>query len=353
MAAASPSDEPGFHPTYARVLCMQLQRLGIDPQWLLAGTGLTLAELRGGNRAIAFAHMRKLILAARQLSGLPSLGLEVGTEMPVSAHGQVGYAAVASPDVAHALDMIARYGKLRSNAFEFYLLRHDAHCVLQMRERFDLGDVRITILESVLTILAQFIETLLGYPPEGAAYLFPYPPPAWQSAYSAHLRGRVQFNAPCLEVRLPIVLMDAPCVTFDPLAYASAQRDCEEALAQLAQEQDVLHRVRQRLRAREDIYPGCEEMAAELHMSARTLMRKLKLQGSSYHELLDEVRKEKALWYLAHTGYSVETIAERLGYLDTSNFSRTFRRWFGAPPSAYRQGMEMRGGNAPGSQPTL
>ncbi|WP_075111752.1 AraC family transcriptional regulator [Noviherbaspirillum massiliense] len=337
MASALPLPEPVFHPTYARVLCALLRRRGIETQRLLAGTGLAWADLLEGRRDVSFAQMRRLILTAIQLSGAPGLGMQLGLVMPVSAHGQVGNAVVASRNLAQALEGIARYGRLRSGAVDFCLVRAEGNFRLQVHERFALGDVRIPILEAVLMGVMQLIEAVLGFAPEDAEFHLPYAAPPWQSAYTARFRGRIRFNADGMEIRLPDELLALPCVTSDAAAYLSAQRDCEDALARLAPDQDVVRQVRLRLRMCGESYPGCEAMAAQLHMSARTLIRKLKQHGSSYQALLDEVRKEQALWYLAHTTYSVESIAERLGYLDTSNFSRTFRRWFGVPPNTFRK----------------
>ena len=87
-----------------------------------------------------------------------------------------------------------------------------------------------------------------------------------------------------------------------------------------------------------DGYPSLDDVASRLAMSRRTLIRKLKTEGTSYQELLDGVRQELAAWYLLETTIAVEQIAERLGYQDTSNFSRTFRRWFGMTPHAMRSG---------------
>ena len=69
----------------------------------------------------------------------------------------------------------------------------------------------------------------------------------------------------------------------------------------------------------------------------RTLIRRLKQESSSYQTLLDTSRQQRALWYLCHTPYTVEDIAARLGYTDTTNFSRTFRRWFGRAPGEVRR----------------
>ena len=60
--------------------------------------------------------------------------------------------------------------------------------------------------------------------------------------------------------------------------------------------------------------------------------------GTTFQQLLDAARKQRALWMLVHTAEPVEEIASRLGYVDTSNFSRTVRRWFGATPRELREG---------------
>lgn len=79
------------------------------------------------------------------------------------------------------------------------------------------------------------------------------------------------------------------------------------------------------------------------------LIRRLREEGAHYQLLLDEVRQELACWLLQNTELSVEAVAERLGYRDTSNFSRTFRRWLGMTPNAWRRAAaELPGTPAPG-----
>ena len=78
------------------------------------------------------------------------------------------------------------------------------------------------------------------------------------------------------------------------------------------------------------------DIAARCGISPRTLIRRLHDDGATYQALLDAARKQRALWLLRHTSEPVEEIAARLGYADTSNFSRTVRRWFGATPRELR-----------------
>lgn len=85
-------------------------------------------------------------------------------------------------------------------------------------------------------------------------------------------------------------------------------------------------------------------MACAEHMAPRTLIRHLQAEGVRYQSLLDEVRSDQACWLLSQTSHSIESIAERLGYQDTSNFSRTFRRWLGVTPRQFRQQVTTRPG---------
>jgi AraC-like DNA-binding protein len=66
-------------------------------------------------------------------------------------------------------------------------------------------------------------------------------------------------------------------------------------------------------------------------------MRRLKQESSSYQALLDETRQQRAVWYLTHSNLAIEEIAGRLGFEDTSNFSRIFKRWLGCLPSETRR----------------
>lgn len=328
---------PAFHPSYVRLLCVLMRKRGIATSTLLAGTGLEWERLVESGNGIGLQQIRPLVHAALTLSGDPSLGLEFGAAIPVPGHDAVGYAAVASRDVRQALDVIVRYGRLRGSALEFRMTANATRTILQVRERTDLGVVRVPVMEAVLVVLVRLIESLVGYSLDEMECSLPYPAPPWVESYRRRLACRLEFGAACTELRLPHALLDLPCLTADPLGHAAAVRECEKTLAQLLGEGNALQQVRARLQGRSDKLPTCEAMAAELHMSARTLMRRLKQHGTSYQALLDEVRKEQAQWYLQHTARSVESIAEALGYHDTSNFSRSFRRWFGVPPSTFRQ----------------
>ena len=84
-----------------------------------------------------------------------------------------------------------------------------------------------------------------------------------------------------------------------------------------------------------------EAVIQALHLSQRTLQRKLKEEGTTFKELLDETRRELAKEYVNDTSLSFSEITYLLGFSEQSNFTRAFKRWQGQSPSAYRQQVRM------------
>jgi AraC-like DNA-binding protein len=325
-----------FHPTYLRLLCLHLRRRGVSIADALTGTGLTWRRLLHEKRLIAFEPMHRLILAAKRLTKCPSLGLEFGRSVETSAHGLTGAAIACSRDVSHALESAIRYRPLRGRAVEFELLAGEARSTLIIREPFDFGDVRTFILEAHVGIIERFVTAVAGEPLPGIEYRFPYPPPPWAAEYSRWLAGTVRFGGRCMELRVPKDILRLSSVVADARTRAALVLPAERELALQRSGRDLAGRIRLRLREQEGAYPTAQAMAQELNMSVRTLLRRLKQEGVSYQRLLDDTRREVAQWYLLKTRESLEAIADRLGFAGASNFSRTFRRWFGKPPSKYR-----------------
>lgn len=82
--------------------------------------------------------------------------------------------------------------------------------------------------------------------------------------------------------------------------------------------------------------PGLEEVADALHLTPQTLRRRLKDEGASFQEIKDNLRRDLAIHYLNTSEFSVQEIAVMLGFAETSNFHRAFKKWTGSTPRKYR-----------------
>ncbi|HEX7640031.1 MAG TPA: AraC family transcriptional regulator, partial [Burkholderiaceae bacterium] len=305
---------------------------------VLAAAGLDWGTLVTDDRRLGRDTIVRLAEGAMAATRRPWLGLDLGGGAPVSAHGALGYAAVTSRDLGEAMQVIARYGATRNDAMAWECIDTAAGLTMRAAERADLKPtVRVFLIDTVLGSVLRMIETALGHLPPGLAVDLPMPAPPWREQYQRFGLAGLRFDQPAFAFHVDAADLGLPCLGADAKAHANACRECEETLAEVAGA-SLAQRVAGLLAGVEGgAYPRMAELARRCGLSPRTLIRRLHQDGTTFQALLDGARRRRALWLLQHTATPVEEIAARLGYQDTSNFSRTVRRWFGATPRELRQ----------------
>ena len=153
--------------------------------------------------------------------------------------------------------------------------------------------------------------------------------------FGATFNGFV-FDAGLLEVRLPGA---------DPGLHGVLRRHGDALLEALPKGDKVADKLR-KLISQELSHgePSASFAAHSLHMSGRTLARKLEREGTTFKAVLDDTRRVLALHYLAEHTVDVTEIAMQLGFAHTSAFFRAFRRWTGSSPLEYRRGQQGQAG---------
>lgn len=327
---------PALHPVYARVLCAEMRRRGFTPDAILGGTRLDWQHLHEDNSFLSFEAMRRLIEQCLQLSQCPWLGIDAGFQTQASAHGALGAAMIASRNLSDALRLMQRFSSLRQH-MAVINFKFDTAFYIELEELVALGDIREYLLGQLVAGLSQLLTTLTGRELQAALSIeWPFARPLWAEQYQRLARVN-SFDAPCLRIGIDAELLTSPSLAADEEALQLAVRDCELQLQRLQAGGSLSHRVRLQLAQCDGAMPSLDAMAAHEHMSPRTFIRRLAIEQQSYQQLLDEVRAERACWLLRQTEMSIEAIAGRLGYVDTSNFSRTFKRWLGQTPRQFRQ----------------
>ncbi|UJF23301.1 helix-turn-helix domain-containing protein [Shewanella sp. OMA3-2] len=97
----------------------------------------------------------------------------------------------------------------------------------------------------------------------------------------------------------------------------------------------LIETVLQQLRQSMPAMLTLQGMAEKMHMSDRSLRRKLASAGSSYQKLVDQVRCQMAIKMILSDKMHVEDIAELMGYSDVSHFRQSFKHWLGHPPGYF------------------
>jgi AraC-like DNA-binding protein len=330
-------DAPVLQPTYIRLLCEVIQKKGIDLDTALHLAGLGNREsLQAREAMVSVQQLNAFLMSARAEGFDDRLALEVGTLLQVSAHGTLGYAVIASPNLDAALLAVERFASIR-NRTNHYVYRIGPQLgVLEVHEKVNLGAARVFVTTCVAITIAQVAAAVHGGDNALQEVSLPFARPPWANALEAQIRCHCSFDAPYLCFRWNAADLRRPNSMSDPRAFGEALRTCEQQLSAF-QAQPLAQRVRETLLASENHWPELQEVAAQHCISGRTLIRHLKEEGTSFQELRDTLRSQRAEFYLTQTHLSVEEVAHRLGYQDTSNFSRSFRRWFATTPRQMRE----------------
>jgi AraC-like DNA-binding protein len=311
-----------------------VERWNVSADELLAERGLSRSELSEPGAYLSIAAFEGLIARACELTQEPGLGFHLGLRMRISAYGYLGFAAMTAADLAGALELACRFAPTQTTAIALRLERDGESAALVIEERASLGTVREHVILALAVGLSRIGSSITGQELHGIIE-FAFPKPEYFSRFAPLVPARVRFSMPSHRLLFDARLLQLPLVLSDPAALLLARQQCERELAELLRNDTLSARVRSLMLRREGGYRSLDDLAKESHTSVRTLERRLRAQGTSYSELLEQARRSAAL-ELLRTELAVEAIAARLGYSDAANFTRAFRRWTGQTPRAHR-----------------
>lgn len=338
MTVAVPAAEGILLAHYAELLCRLQGQKGVSEERVLDGTGLTRAQLQEPGRRMSLAATLQLLRNVREIDPSPDLGVRLGVPLNIGSHGFLGYAFQSSRNLGEAFDLAVRFLRTRTSLFDIRIERDGEHAALVLDERYDLGDLTQLVADAVITSILGIGQQMFGVMLARQVTLcLPYPEQKHHQGWRQKAGLDLQFGSAWMQLQFPAAWLDMPLSTADPNLAALAAARCEEELRQAGESNDIVSRVRDIARRHLADENSLEKVAAELHLTARTLRRRLQQAGTSYQNLIEQLRQRLAVEYLLHSQRSVDHIASLLGYSDPSNFGRAFRRWTGESPREYRQ----------------
>jgi AraC-like DNA-binding protein len=327
---------PAIHAVHFLAL---LERWQVDTDALVNELGLSRDALAQPGARISIDVAERVIERGCELSGERHLGFFFGLQMRISAHGYLGFAAMTSPTARDALELACRFAPTHTDALKLTLQTVDDLTVLRVEEAVPLGGAREVILTALFVGIWQMAQAATGRALSGETELMFEEPPDYRERF-VHLTPRpIRFGRPHNQLSIESAALSVPLLMADPAAQKLAREQCERELQALAREPSVVERVRGFLREEGGLGLGVGDVAKRLHMSERTLKRRLMGEGTSFVELLDAERRALSMELLRTTTLSLEEVAERAGYTELSNFTRAFRRWTGTTPARFRQSL--------------
>ena len=310
-----------------------VRQLGADPRTLMLEAGLAPDALDRPDGSVPYVAAARLMHLAAERTGCAHFGLLAGRMWRLRDLGVLGDVVRNCSTVGEALEFLVVHQHLNSGGGLAFMM--------EQAGMVDLGyaiyhpDVVYgdQIYDAVLAACVNYMRELCGGGWMPSAVFVPHARPADVTHYCNLLKIRPRFSAEFCAVRFPASWLTRPIEGADPQLHGVA----ESAVAS-TQNADFVQMVFRALRTLllEGRNSG-DETAQMLSMHRRTLNRRLKDHGTTFQQVLDEVRFSIARQHLAASDISLDDVAATLGYGSVSPFMRTFRRWSGTTPGRWRR----------------
>ncbi|MFC0218016.1 helix-turn-helix domain-containing protein [Pseudochelatococcus lubricantis] len=322
-----------------RIMCEVLIEFGLDPIPLITAAGIDPNVLDdpwstlNGHQELRF---EKFFL---QTTGhVAGAAFHAGLRYSLVTYGPLGLAVLVSANVTEGLRLFTKMQALGYSMLEYRLVERDGIGIaFTANDQFTPADMREFMHERALGSVPTFFWDLRQQRLPLKYVESPLDRPKnwmnldsrWETEF-IYRSSRTAFHFEAGAGALPLPMTN-------PVLAASYRRLCENMLETSPNFDGIVNGVYQVLMQSRTEFPSAVEVAGRLHVSERTLHRRLAQCGSSYGAILDNVRLRRARELLEDSSLAIAAIGERLGYAETASFSRFFRRVAGVSPATYRK----------------
>ncbi|HKR02594.1 MAG TPA: AraC family transcriptional regulator [Pyrinomonadaceae bacterium] len=311
---------------------------GVAPEELYRAVNLDPGILGDPDNRLPFSQLVALYEHAARLTKDDAFGLHVGEMVDAKLFDVLGYVIVNSSTLGEALDRLVRYHSIWSDGAFFDMeirgpLVHLAYEHADGQSEDGRHDYEMT-----MSIAVSFARQVTGvdWTPHEVSFQHAEPPDTTE--HRRIFRAPIRFGRPANELVFDSSLLALPLTTADPGLCEILDRQAREMLAKLPRQDGIAGDVRRLLaEALNGGDPRLETISQKLGISTRTLQRKLREEGTSHQDLLDEMRSDLSRRYLREPNLAICEVAYLLGFSEPSAFHRAFRRWTGVTPKEFRR----------------
>lgn len=334
------SSTPAQHSTLATFvlpIAQTLRQHGVDAMAVMEQAGIDPASVINPDRRVAPAAMQRLLALCVEATGDEAFGLLAAEQTQPQVLNGLGLAWLASDTLLDGLRRTVRFGKAMSTGVELRLEEDGDFVHLLIGPPVDDDEFVFAARDFAVGLVARMCRLTLGEFIAPLRVEMERPEPQDPSRWEYLLACHVSFGQPAARMSFLRADIVTRLATGDP---ALAQANDEQAQAYIDSFSDhtttreVTDKIVQTLPAGA---PSQQQIAESLNISNRTLQRRLKDEGTSFLDLLQDTRLQLARKYLRQRNRSVVETAYMLGFSEPSTFSRAFKRWTGVAPADYRE----------------
>ena len=308
--------------------------VGLDPVRMLRDAGIDPAELADPEHPLDAGRVATLLEASAGESGCPIFGLLMAESRSLASVGAVGLLLKHQGTARDALQAVVHYQRLLAEALAISVEELEGATLIRTELAAGIGERQP--IEFVMGMVCRIISEVTGgrWHPESAHFL--HDAPEMLGAHRRIFQCDLVFQSDFNGLVCPTASLDAPNPEADSIMARHARRYLDMLVPDPA-DGSITGRARRCIHL---LLPAgratLEQVGDNLGLSARTLQRSLEKEGRTFATLLNDVRRELALRYLASSTHSVTAIAQMTGYATASSFTRWFAAEFGMAPAAWR-----------------
>jgi AraC-like DNA-binding protein len=326
--------------SYGLAIQKALEANGYDAAGLFAAAGMDSAPSNDPLQRLTTAQVAALFRECVKLTGNPAVGLTVARFMHPSTLHALGYSLLASSTLRDCCERLVNYFRLASEQAETRISEESDRFTLSLHPLAE--GIAFETMDAWNAFLVRLFRQLHSPDLVPLSVSLARPLPAgYEEQYRKSFHAPVTFDAPYCEICLQRSIVDEPLMGGNREIAQQNDGIIQSYLAELDQA-DIISRVKQVII--QSLSAGsCDKQrtARELAMSPSALQQKLAERGTSFQNLLNQVRQSLALAYMEQPRVSITEMSFLLGFTDTSSFTRAFRRWTGQSPRDYRRHHDM------------
>ncbi len=288
-------EEKVYPATKIAIVVDGLAAEGIPLTESLRRTSISPDDLRSPTTQVSVNQVIEAYRNAIELSRVSQFAFNTGLKTHVSSYGMYGFAILSSMNFRQTMQFAVRYHQLATPLVKLRFLEEAGHVKFEA--------------------------------------------PRPEKEYNEALGCPVAFGQSGNRILFDATWLNGSPVFGNEISYASVVSLCDDLQDRLQNRIGVAGKVRTFLLATLGRHANLDDVATHFDTPVRTLRRKLREEGTSFRELLDQLRAEVAVKYLRDTAMTIDDIAHALGFSETANFRHAFQRWNRASPQEYRRGL--------------
>lgn len=305
---------------------------GIDSHHLLRGCELFYDDILTGRALISPGQFLRLIANARRLLDAPDTSFLFGQRLWPGHYGASSHLLEQADHLYHALEHLSRYRALLSPLLTPVLQLDERYLHLYWRDSCGAAELMPFLLEASMTAVTALARRQ-QHERLPWRFQFAYREPSHVEQYWVHLGDALSFDRPSTVMTLPREYLLRPWADAGATAALVARQACDEQLQAWDWRASFLDEVHAHLNQHIRQPLSLERVASAFDTSPASFKRKLCKHGTHFQEQLDRTRRDHALYLFQVKGYGNDEVALHLGFNDTTNFRRSFKRWTGRVPS--------------------